>query len=285
MTRPLAITTVGLVHIYRSQGHDVAALSGVDLGVSAGQVVGLLGPSGSGKSTLLGLLGGLFKPSAGKIFVGEHELSGLTADELDAYQAREAALMLQGARRNLIPYLSVRDNVAFAEHEARRLGAEVLGVERTLELVGAAEVADRPLRELSQGQLQVAALAVAMAPGPGVLLADEPTSALDRSARERVLDALLLVNRERGTTVVVVTHDPEVAERLPRTVTIRDGRIGGEGRGGQEYAVVTADGFVPLPGHLREELPPGTLLRLERGEGGRVVIVPEVLGPGSAGPG
>lgn len=277
MTHARAITTLGLVHIYRSEGHDVAALSGVDLSVDAGEVVGLLGPSGSGKSTLLALLGGLFRPSAGKIFVGDHELSALTPAQLDAFQARETSLMLQGARRNLVPYLTVRENVAFAQAAARRLGAQVIGVNRALDLVGAAAFADAPLGHLAQGQLQMAALAVAMAPLPGVLLADEPTSALDRAARERILDALLRVNDEQGTTVVVVTHDPEVAARLPRTVTIRDGRIGGEGRSGQEYAVVTADGFIPLPVHLRGELPPGTLLRLERAEGS-YIIVPEVMG-------
>jgi putative ABC transport system ATP-binding protein len=277
MTRALAITTLGLVHIYRSEGHDVAALSGVDLSVSAGEVIGLLGPSGAGKSTLLALLGGLFRPSAGKIFVGDHELSALSPAQLDAFQARETSLMLQGAQRNLIPYLTVRENIAFAQSEARRLGAEVIGVDRGLDLVGATAFADARLTHLSQGQLQMAALAVAMAPLPGVLLADEPTSALDRVARERVLDALVRVNDEQGTTVVVVTHDPEVAERLPRTVTIRDGRIAGEGRSGQEYAVVTADGFIQLPVHVREELPPGTLLRLERAEG-RYIIVPEVIG-------
>lgn len=279
MTQPRAIRTLGLVHIYRSEGHDVAALSGVDLSVDAGEVIGLLGPSGSGKSTLLALLGGLFPPSAGKIFVGDHELSALTPAQLDAFQARETSLMLQGAGRNLVPYLTVRENVEFAAAEARRLGAEVIGVDRGLELVGATDFADVPLRQLSQGQLQMAALAVAMAPAPGVLLADEPTSALDRVARERIVEALLRVNREQGTTVVVVTHDPEVAARLPRTVTIRDGRIGGEGRSGQEYAVVTADGFVPLPAHIREELPPGTLLRIEpSGEG--YLLVPEVKGEG-----
>lgn len=277
MTLPKAITTLGLVHIYRSEGHDVAALSGVDLSVAAGEVVGLLGPSGSGKTTLLALLGGLFRPSAGRIFVGDHELSALTPAQLDVFQARETSLMLQGARRNLIPYLTVRENVAFAQAEARRLGAEVLDVDRGLELVGATAFADARLATLSQGQLQMAAVAVAMAPSPGVLLADEPTSALDRVARERILDTLLQVNDRQGTTVVIVTHDPEVAARLPRTVTIRDGRIGGEGRNGEEYAVVTADGFIPLPGHIREELPPGTLLRFERADG-RYVVVPEVLG-------
>ena len=277
MTRPQAIRTLGLVHIYRSEGHDVAALSGVDLSVEAGEVIGLLGPSGSGKSTLLALLGGLLRPSAGRVFVGDHELSALTPSQLDAFQARETSLMLQGARRNLIPYLTVRENVAFAQAEARRLGAEVVGVDRGLELVGATEFADARLAHLSQGQLQMAAVAAAMAPSPAVLLADEPTSSLDRVARERILDTLLQVNAQQGTTVVIVTHDPEVAARLPRTVTIRDGRIGGEGRSGEEYAVVTADGFVPLPVHVREELPPGTLLRIERAEG-RYVIVPEVLG-------
>jgi putative ABC transport system ATP-binding protein len=282
MTSPRAIRTLGLVHIYRSEGFDVAALSGVDLTVNAGEVVGLLGPSGSGKSTLLALLGGLFRPSAGKIFVGDHELSALSGTQLDAFQARETSLMLQGAQRNLIPYLTVRENVAFAQGEARRLGAEVLGVERGLELVGATAFADAPLAQLSQGQLQMAALVVAMAPLPGVLLADEPTSALDRGARERIIDALLRVNEEQGTTVVVVTHDPEVADRLPRTVTIRDGRIGGEGRSGKEYAVVTADGFIPLPVHVRDELPPGTLLRLDHTDAG-ILIVPEVIGHEDAG--
>lgn len=277
MTRALAVATLGLVHIYRSEGHDVAALSGVDLSVDAGEVVGLLGPSGSGKSTLLALLGGLFRPSAGKIFVGDHELSRLSPTQLDAFQARETSLMLQGAQRNLVPYLTVRENVAFAQAQARRLGADVIGVDRGLELVGAASFADASLDRLSQGQLQMVALAVAMAPSPGVLLADEPTSALDRVARERIVEALLRVNHEQGTTVVVVTHDPDVAERLPRTVTIRDGRIGGEGRSGREYAVVTADGFIPLPGHLLDDLPPGTLLRLERADG-HYVIVPEYIG-------
>lgn len=277
MTAAESITTVGLVHIYRSEGHDVAALSGVDLAVQAGEVIGLLGPSGSGKSTLLALLGGLFPPSAGKILVGDHEVSAMSARELDTFQARESSLMLQGARRNLMPYLTGRDNVAFAQTQARHLGADPMPVAEVLALVGAEGFADAPLGDLSAGQLQLLALAVAMAPAPGVLLADEPTSALDHQARERVLGALLEVNARHGTTIVVVTHDPEVAARLPRTVTIRDGRIGGEGRQGEEYAVVTADGFLPLPGHLRADLPPGTLVRLEKAAGADYLLRPQSL--------
>ncbi len=277
MTRGEPITTVGLVHIYRAEGHDVAALSGVDLAVAAGEVVGLLGPSGSGKSTLLSLVGGLFRPSAGKIYVGDRELSGLTPTELDEFHARETSLMLQGARRNLIPYLTARENVAFAQEAARRHGADVPDVGHVLQSVGVGSLADAPLGHLSQGQLQMVALAVSIAPAPGVLLADEPTSALDHVSRERIIDAMLRINREQGTTIVVVTHDPEVAARLPRTVTIRDGKIGGEGRGGQEYAVVTADGFLPLPAHARDDLPPGTLVRLEK-NGTEYRLIPQLHG-------
>lgn len=274
-----AITTVGLVHIYRAEGHDVAALSGVDLSIRAGEVVGLLGPSGSGKSTLLALIGGLLRPSAGKVFVGTREVSALSQAELDDYHARETSLMLQGARRNLIPYLTPRGNIEFAQGAARRLGAPVPSVDDVIATTGLDRIADSPLGHLSQGQLQLTALAVSIASAPEVLLADEPTSALDHVARERIIDAMLRINAESGTTIVVVTHDPEVALRLPRTITIRDGRIGGEGRSGEEFAVVTADGFLPLPLHVRDEIPPGTLVRFEKdGDGHRYRIVPTAHG-------
>ena len=129
-------------------------------------------------------------------------------------------------------------------------------------MVGLADHGDEPLARLTPGQLQLVTLAVVLSTGPGLLLADEPTSRLDHEARDRVLAALAKVNRELGTTVVVVTHDRDVARWMPRTVTIRDGRIGGEGRSGEEFAVVTADGFLPLPAHSLELLPPGTLVRL-----------------------
>jgi putative ABC transport system ATP-binding protein len=260
--RGLAIRTRGLVHIYHAEGHDVAALSGVDLDVAAGEMVGLLGPSGSGKSTLMSLLAGVLRPSAGKVFVGNTEVSAAEPRVLDRLRAGEISLMLQGADRNLLPDTTPEDNVGFAQHAARRAGRPLPDPREVLREVGLADHADRPLGGLTPGELQLAAVAVAISPRPGLLLCDEPTSQLDHAARDRVLAALAHANQAYGTTVVLVTHDPNVARVLPRTVTIRDGRIGGEGRSGEEYAVVTADGFLPLPGHARDKLPPGTLVRL-----------------------
>lgn len=269
----LHVGTRRLVHIYRSEGHDVAALSGVDLEVPPGEVVGLLGPSGAGKSTLLSLLGGLFRPSAGKIFLGADELSAVTPARLDELRATEVSLMLQGASRNLVPYLTPRQNVAYAQGAARNAGKDIPSVDEVLEQVDMLEHADRHLSELTPGHLQLAAVAVAVAVRPGLILADEPTSQLDHAATGRVLDTMARVNESSGSTIVLVTHDPAVAAQLPRTVTIRDGKIGGEGRSGEEYAVVTADGFLPLPAHALVDLPPGTLLRFHL-ENDRYTLIP-----------
>jgi putative ABC transport system ATP-binding protein len=269
----LAVRTERLVHIYRSEGHDVAALSGVDLDVRSGEMVGLLGPSGAGKSTLLSLLGGMFPPSAGKIFFGETELTAMSERELDDLRARRVSIMLQGATRNLVPYRNPEQNVVFAQRWARRRARNLPAAREILDTVGLADHAHVPLRRLSPGQLQLAAVAVALAPRPELLLADEPTSQLDHSATDTVLEAIARANRDLGTTVLLVTHDPAVARHLPRTVTIRDGKIGGEGRLGEEYAVVTADGFLPLPAHALPDLPPGTLVRIRSVAEGFLLIV------------
>lgn len=279
MNRGVVVSTRGLVHIYRAEGHDVAALSGVDLVVGEGEMVGLLGPSGAGKSTLLTLFGGLMRPSAGRVQVGEHELSTMSEAELDAFRAAEVGLVLQGAARNLLPYLTARENVEFAQQAARRAGRGVPSPGEVLELVGLDERGTRRLDSLAPGQLQLAALAVALASRPGLLLGDEPTSQLHHASRDAVLDALARVNDEWGTTVVVVTHDPEVAARLPRTVTIRDGRVGGEGRAGEEYAVVSADGSLPLPPAAVTAFPPGALVRVHEVDG-RWTLIPQDGGRG-----
>ena len=118
-------------------------------------------------------------------------------------------------------------------------------------------------------------MAVAVSCRPGLLLGDEPTSQLDHGARDVVLEALAQVNRQWGTTVIIVTHDPDVAAAMPRTITIRDGRVGAEGREGEEFAVVSADGSVPLPPHALAAIPPGSLVRLHEEDGRWVLVVEE----------
>ena len=287
----LAVQTRGLVHVYRMEGQDVAALAGVDLSIAPGETVCLLGPSGSGKSTLLSLLGGLMRPSAGRIQIGSHDLSEMGPDDLDALRARDVGLMLQGGRRNLIPYLDARGNVDFARAAgARAAGAQAadgepataaLGPDELLDLVGASDAAALLPSAMTPGQAQLVAIAVAIACRPGLLLADEPTAALSHLARQRVLAALDQVNEASGATIVVVSHDDAVARAMRRTVTIRDGRIGGEGRDGQEYAVVAADGSLPLPPAALEQLPPGSAVRVHRGDDGWSIIPVDAGGEGS----
>lgn len=269
----LAISTSGLVHIYRSQGHDVAALSGIGITVRPGELVGLLGPSGAGKSTLLQLCGGLLTPSAGRLQIGEHNLATMTEPELDRMRARDVGIVLQGAGRNLVPYLSPIDNVRYAQRAASR-DPSLPKPEEVLELVGLTDQARMPLTSLTPGQIQLCAVAVGIATFPGLLLADEPTSQLDHRARDEVLAAISTINESTGMTVLLITHDPEVAAVLPRTITIRDGRIASEGRSGEEFAVVATDGSLPLPPHVAELLPPGTLLRVTTTEAGEVRLSP-----------
>jgi ABC-type lipoprotein export system ATPase subunit len=269
----IPVSCHGLVHIYRLEGNDVVALSGVDLDVAPGEVVGLLGPSGSGKSTLLNLFAGLLRPSAGRLHVGEHEIARMDERGLARMRALDVGVVLQGAMRNLLPYASPIDNVRFAQRGARKAGEELLlGPQEVLGLVGLADQATSSLSSLTPGQRQRLAVAVGLAGRPGLLLLDEPTSQLDHEGRDEVLQAVTDVNRDLGTTVVAVTHDPEVADRLPRTVTIRDGRVGAEGRRGEDFAVVGRDGSLTLPPDILETVPPGTLLRVTVVEEGAVYL-------------
>ncbi|MGK5740620.1 ABC transporter ATP-binding protein [Micromonospora sp. URMC 103] len=262
------VTCHRLIHIYPARAGDVVALSGVDLHIAAGEMLALVGPSGSGKSTLVSVLGGLLRPSAGRVFVGKHELSRLSPSEIAPLRGAVIGTVLQGAHRNLLPYVSVRRNVWLAQRPAaRRSGRRADPPEAILELVGLPGAGARLAGDLTPGQRQRAALAVGLAAGPGLLLVDEPTSQLDGPGRDEVLAALASVNAERGTTVVVVTHDAEVGARLGRAVTIRDGRVGAEGRDGRDFAVVAGDGTVQLPPETLEAFPPGTLFAVEHTDG------------------
>ncbi|MCW6009828.1 ATP-binding cassette domain-containing protein [Micromonospora sp. CPCC 205371] len=270
----LAVACRRVVHIYRAEGGDVVALSGVDLSINPGEMLALVGPSGSGKSTLVALLAGLMRPSAGRVSVGTYDLGKLTDAEVSRLRGTEIGVVLQGAARNLLPYATLHRNIWLAQRRAARTaGIELDDPERILDLVGLRGKATAKIGELPPGARQRAALAVGIAASPGLLLVDEPTSQLDTHGRDEVLDALETVNQERGTTIVVVTHDAEVGARLGRAVTIRDGRVGAEGRGGQDFAVVAGDGTIQLPPEVLGEFPPGTLFTVDHVDGSVTLVV------------
>jgi putative ABC transport system ATP-binding protein len=276
LSRPggVGVRCQGVVHLYRTfEGHDVVALQGVDLDIAAGERVAFLGPSGSGKSTLLTLLGGIQKPSAGRIFLGEDEISRLGERLLARIRARRVSTMLQGSTRNLLPYATARQNLGFARlalsSSERR---EVVADRDLLGKVGLEQQADQVVSTLSGGQRQRLALACAVSTMPQLLLADEPTSQLSHEDRDHVIELIHELGDDLGTTIVVVTHQPEVAATFPRTVTMKGGRVGAEGRHGAEYVVIGAEGVVHLPTHLAAEWPQGTLVRIEPEDADRLVV-------------
>jgi putative ABC transport system ATP-binding protein len=260
-----AVRCDGLVHVYGSVGEEVTALRGVDLHVPDGDMVALLGPSGAGKSTLLWILAGLMRPTAGSVEVYGRDVRNLSSVEATSMRRDDIGVIMQNPARNLLGHETAAGNVMFAQrparrrHKAKRSRAAVL-----LETMGLESVAHRAAGRLSGGEQQRLAVAVALANQPRLLLADEPTSQLDLASAGSVIDLIRSANRDFGTTVVAVTHDPEVGAALGRTVTIRDGRVGAEGRGADNYVVVGRDGSVQLPDDLLEVLPPGSLAEARR---------------------
>jgi ABC-type lipoprotein export system ATPase subunit len=263
--RGVSVRCQGVVHLYRTfEGHDVVALQGVDLTVAAGERVAFLGPSGSGKSTLLTLLGGIQKPSAGRIFLGDVEISRMPELQLATVRASRVSTMLQGSTRNLLPYATARQNLGFARlaiSSSERV--QILSDEALLARVGLGDQIDQVVSTMSGGQRQRLALACAVCTSPELLLADEPTSQLSHEDRDDVIELIHTLGDEFGTTIIVVTHQPEVAATFPRTITMKGGRVGLEGRDGAEYVVIGAEGVVHLPTHLAAEWPQGTLVRIE----------------------
>jgi putative ABC transport system ATP-binding protein len=279
--RGLDIQLSGVVHLYSSQEGDVVALRGVDLEVEAGEEFALLGPSGSGKSTVLALLAGLQRCSAGQVRIGPYEISKLSNRQLLRLRATEVSLVLQDPARNLLPYATASQNIEFAQRGARgRKHLPPWQPAELLEQLGMGALANRTIATLSGGEQQRVAIASGVASAPRLLLVDEPTSQLDTKSRDQVIELLHMINRRLGSTIVSVTHDLAVARAMPRTVTIRDGRVGAEGRRGEEYAVVGRDGSVQLPPDVLEMLPPGTLLRVRRHQSGVDLRNPELENPG-----
>jgi ABC-type lipoprotein export system ATPase subunit len=230
-----------LVKIYKVADLEVVALQGLDLTVEQGEMLAMVGPSGSGKSTLLNILGGLDRPSAGKVTVDGQDLFKLSARELNRYRRAEVGFVWQQPSRNLIPYLSVEQNVmlhttlaGLDPHEQARRTATLI------EAVGLAGRRVHRLAALSGGEQQRAAIAVALANHPRLLLADEPTGEVDSGMAQEILATLRRLNRELGLTVIIVTHDAHIASQVDRVVTIRDGKVSTEQRAEEQREGDTA---------------------------------------------
>ncbi len=243
--------------VYRIAGTGVVALAGVDLDIARGEFLAVVGPSGSGKSTILNLVGGLDRASAGAVDVDGEDLGLRSDDELTRYRAERVGFVWQGTARNLVPYLSVRENVRLPgtiQHSVER--ARQRGADDLLDLVGLRDRRHHRPDMLSGGEQQRAAIAVALANTPQILLADEPTAELDSASAATVLSAFRAVNREFGVTIVMVTHDLVAARAADRRIRVRDGRVLHEGT---PVAPIGDDGRVRLPDEAVSALGDGEL--------------------------
>ncbi len=207
--------------IFRSGPAETVALRGLDLHIDPGELVALYGPSGSGKSTALHLAAGLDEPSAGEVRAFGRSLARLTEAELAGYRARQVAIVFQSG--NLWPGLSARENVALGLRLAGRRGNVGPAVDRALAAFDVQQRAGQRAGSLSGGEQQRVAIAAAAAREAPLVLADEPTAELDLRNEQLVLRALRRLRDEFGSTVVVVTHSPRVAEAVDRVIEIRDG--------------------------------------------------------------
>ena len=216
-----------LRHVYQMDGEQLIALDTIDLTLTPGSSNAIIGPSGSGKSTLVTLLAGLQRPTSGRVYLGEEEISRLPETALLRIRAEQVGVAMQNPSRNLLPYANAVDNIRFAQRGPRsyRRETQLPNPEQLLDELGLAQLVGIPVDRLSGGERQRIALAVATANRPGVLIADEPTSQLDAANRNRVVELLRHVSTHLAATVIAVTHDPLVAVGLDRTIQLHEGRI------------------------------------------------------------
>jgi peptide/nickel transport system ATP-binding protein len=302
------ISASGLVKIFQVADLEVVALQGLDLEAAQGEILALVGPSGSGKSTLLNALGGLDRPSAGRLDVDGQNLLKFSQSELTTYRREQIGFVWQQTARNLLPYLTARQNVellmtlAGRGWRARRAWSSEL-----LTAVGMTEYAGQKPPQLSGGQQQRVSIACALANKPQILLADEPTGEVDWPTAQLILKLLRELRERYGLTIVLVTHDPRVAEWADRVVAIRDGRtstetvrtiddrqpttdnrqptigdgqpradeghalVGGQRSVAQELVVLDGAGRLQLPGDQRALAGIGRRARVELVDGGILI--------------
>ena len=255
-----------LFKIFKPADLEVVALRGLDLKIQKGELVAIVGSSGSGKTTLLNILAGLERPSAGQVYVGNRDMLNISEKELVSYRRTDVGFVWQTTSRNLVPYLSVLENIELPmaisgvnSRKRKERGRELLQV------LGMEDKQNRNPGQLSGGEQQRVAIAVALANQPPLLLADEPTGELDSQMADQIFHLFQDLNNVFGTTIVIVTHYPGIARFVNRVVIIRDGRISAETRlqasfqrsGNaiqRNYIVVDQVGRLQIPQEYLDEL-------------------------------
>ncbi len=301
------IVCENLVKIYKVAELEVVALQGLDLIIESGEMLGIVGSSGSGKTTLLNILGGMDRPSAGRVTVDGLDLLNLSEDGLSRYQRERVGFVWQQTGRNLIPYLTAIENVQLPMTMSYKW-SPLQKREWSEELLNAVGLYDRrhhKLTQLSGGQQQRVAIAVALANKPVLLLGDEPTGEVDSQTAQAIMDTFRRLREQFGLTIIIVTHDPRIAGQVDRVVAIRDGKTStetirqvgqlekamvetGAQKGQelaaleqvtyQEYVVLDNAGRLQVPREWLEELGIGKRAELELGEGCVVIRPAETQG-------
>ncbi len=278
-----------LVKIYKTEESEVLALQGLELTVDRGELMAIIGNSGSGKSTFLNMIGGLDRPSAGRLFVDGRNLFKMTERELVEYKKSVVGFVWQNNARNLLPYLNAWQNVQMPMMFSNAVKDKKTRALELLELVGMGHKKNSRLNQLSGGEQQRVAIAIALANNPKLLLADEPTGSVDVHTGSYILDVFRELNRSMGLTIVIVTHDRQLSKKVNRVVAIRDGKTSTEFIVRQnlienldavaefedphdEYAVLDRAGRLQIPREMLDELGvEGNRVRLLL-EDGRIVI-------------
>jgi len=277
-----------LVKIYKTKDSEVLALQGLELNIDRGELVAIIGNSGSGKSTFLNMVGGLARPSAGRLFVDGKNLFKMTDKELVEYKRGTVGFVWQNNARNLLPYLTASENIQMpmmltGQRRRRERALELL------ELVGMSHKRDRKLSEMSGGEQQRIAIAIALANNPRLLLADEPTGSVDTRTGNYILDIFRELNRN-GQTIMIVTHDRMVSKKVSRVIAIRDGKTSSEFITKQsyvdrldsvdifsedvqdEFAILDRAGRLQIPRELLDAIGVQGNKVVLRQEGGRIVL-------------
>ena len=272
MSRNPHILCTDIFKIFKVADLEVVALRGLDLSIDEGEVVAVVGASGSGKTTFLNILAGYDKPSAGTIEVNGKDLIQFSEKEAEHYRRSDIGFVWQQTSRNLFPYLTALENVQLPMKLNNLGSGETIRkkASKLLDLVGLKEKVHQTPENLSGGEQQRTAIAVGLANQPSILLADEPTGELDDQTASDILDLFGQINSELGTTIIIVTHDPQIAYKVRRVVLIQDGktskeiartdgyhRITGEASSNQqleEFTLIDTNGRLQIPVDMLEDL-------------------------------